>query len=71
MNESKFVEYWNQAEFCYFKAGLVKQPASKQLWINLAHDWVALAESEVPPSAAQSHYRRKEELEPSLAASII
>ena len=68
MNESKFAEYWAQAEFCYFKAGLVRYPASKQLWINLAQDWVALAESEVPPSAVQSYYRRKEQLKPFLVA---
>lgn len=61
-------ENWAQTEFCYFKAGLVRYPASKQLWINLAQDWVALAESEVPPSAVQSYYRRKEQLEPFLVA---
>jgi hypothetical protein len=68
MDESKFAEYWAQAEFCYFKAGLVRYPVSKQLWINLAHDWVALAESEVPPPAAQGYSRRKEQLEPFLVA---
>lgn len=71
MNESKFAEYRNHAEFCYFKAGLVRYPASKQLWINLAQDWVALAESEVPPSAVQSNYLRKEQLASSLIVSII
>ncbi len=68
MAESKFAEYWAQAEFCYFKSGLVKSPASKQLWITLAQDWVALAESEVPPSAVQSYHRRKDQLEPFLVA---
>jgi hypothetical protein len=53
---------------CHFKAGLVGYSASTQLWINLTQDWVALADSEVPPSAVQSYYRRKEQLEPFVVA---
>ena len=55
MYENKFAEYWAQAEYCYFKAGLVGYPASKQLWIQMAQDWIVLAENEVPQSAEHGY----------------
>ena len=48
MSEAKFAEYWSQAEFCYLKAGSAIQPASKQLWIQMAQDWIGMAETLVP-----------------------
>ena len=48
MYEGKFAEYWAQAQFCYFKAEAAKGPASKHLWIQMAQDWIALAETLVP-----------------------
>ena len=63
MNESKFAEYWAQAQFCYFKAEAAKGPASKHLWIQLAQDWIALADA--PVQIADGSI---EELEPFLVA---
>jgi hypothetical protein len=68
MSESKFSEYWAQAQFCYFRAEAAKNPVSQQLWIQLAQDWIALAENLVPQSDQQNYSRRKQELEPFLAA---
>ena len=48
MHESKFSEYWAQAQFCYFRAEAAKSPAAKHLWIQLAQDWIALAENLTP-----------------------
>lgn len=48
MSEARFAEYWAQAEFCYLKAGSAIQPACKQLWIQMAQDWMGMAESLVP-----------------------
>ena len=48
MSEAKFAEYWNQAEFCYLKAGSANQAASKRLWIQMAQDWIGMAETLVP-----------------------
>ena len=48
MSEAKFAEYWNQAEFCYLKAGSANQARSKQLWIQMAQDWIGMAETLVP-----------------------
>ena len=67
MNESKFSEYWAQAQFCYLKAEAAKNPASRQLWIQLGHDWVALSETVISQSD-QIDYRPREELEPFLVA---
>jgi alpha-glucosidase (family GH31 glycosyl hydrolase) len=61
MNESELAEYWAQAELCYFKADAAKYPASKQLWIQLAQDWIALAENLVPQSDQQNNYRQSED----------
>ena len=55
MYDSKFADYWNQAQFCYFKAEAAKGPASKHLWIGMAQDWIALAETMVPPAAYKRH----------------
>lgn len=68
MSESKFSEYWAQAQFCYFRAEGAKNPVSQQLWIQLAQDWIALAENLVPQSDQQNYSRRKQQLEPFLAA---
>ena len=68
MNESKFSEYWAQAQFCYFRAEAAKNPAAKHLWIQLAQDWIALAETLMPQSGQQDDYRATEQVEPFLAA---
>ena len=68
MNEDKFGEYWAQAQFCYFKAEGTKGPASKHLWIQLAQDWIALAEPLLPQSDQQNDYHPKEQLELFLVA---
>ena len=68
MNESKFSEYWAQVQFCYFRAEAAKNPVAKHLWIQLAQDWIALAENLMPQSDQQSDYRASEQLEPSLVA---
>jgi hypothetical protein len=63
MGESTFSEYWDKAQFCYFRAEAAKGPAAKHLWIQLAQDWIALAESSMPQSAPQIDYRPKNQLE--------
>jgi hypothetical protein len=68
MTEGKFTEYWEQAQFCYFRAEAAKGPASKHLWIQLAQDWIALAEPLVPPTDQQNEYRPRELSEPFLVA---
>jgi hypothetical protein len=68
MHESKFSEYWAQAQFCYFRAEAAKNPVTKHLWIQLAQDWIALAENLMPQSDQQGDYRQREQLEPFLAA---
>jgi hypothetical protein len=68
MNESKFSEYWTQAQFCYSKAEAAKYPASKRLWIQLAQDWIALAENLAPQSDQESYYLPRKQLEPFLVA---
>jgi hypothetical protein len=67
MNESKYSEYWAQAQFCYFRAEAAKNPATKHLWIQLAQDWIALAETLLPQSG-RPDYRPTEQLEPFVAA---
>jgi hypothetical protein len=64
MSESTFSEYWDKAQFCYFRAETAKGPASKHLWIQLAQDWIALADSLVPQPAPPIDYRPKDQLEP-------
>ena len=64
MIESTFSEYWNQAQFCYFKAEAAKGPSSKHLWIQMAQDWIAMAEALAPQSDQQNVYRPREEMEP-------
>jgi hypothetical protein len=61
-------EYWAQAQFCYFRAEAAKNPATKHLWIQLAQDWIALAEKLMPQSGQQDDCRPREHVEPFLAA---
>ena len=68
MNQNKFSEYWAQAQFCYSRAEVAKNPASKRLWIQLAQDWIALSQSLVPESDQEYYIRRKQQLEPFLVA---
>ena len=64
MSEYTFSEYWSQAQFCYFKAEAAKGPAAKHLWIQLAQDWIALAEPLVPAQSEQQiEYLPPDELE--------
>ena len=63
MSESTFSEYWAKAQFCYFKAEAAKGPASKHLWIQLAQDWIALADALVPQSEPQIEPRPRDQLE--------
>ena len=74
MSENKFAEYWAQAQMCYFKAEAAKGPVAKHLWIQLAQDWIALADMSV--TQAEQHAgdgpedqpEPLEELEPFLVA---
>lgn len=70
MYDSKFVDYWTQAQFCYFKAEAAKGPAAKHLWIQLAQDWIALADT-LGQSEQQIEDRPRgqlEQMEPFLVA---
>jgi hypothetical protein len=64
MTEGIFAEYWAKAEFCYFRAEAARSPASKRLWIQLAKDWIALAENLAPQSDQRNDSRPAEHLEP-------
>ncbi|MDO8313120.1 MAG: hypothetical protein Q7T25_14390 [Sideroxyarcus sp.] len=64
MTESKFAEYWTQAEACYFKAETAKGPVAKHLWIQLAQDWIALAEPLVPQPDRLIYQVPTKQLEP-------
>ena len=44
MNETTIAEYWTQAQICSARADSPKAHASKQLWMQMAQDWVALAD---------------------------
>ena len=74
MSENKFSEYWDQAQMCYFKAEAAKGPVAKHLWIQLAQDWIALADTSVMQT--EQHFDEGpgdqseplEELEPFLVA---
>jgi hypothetical protein len=68
MNNSKFSEYWAQAQFCYIKADATKYPASKQLWIQLGHDWIALSESVISQSDQENYIPTRKPAEPLLVA---
>ena len=68
MNEHKFAEYWAQAQFCYFKAEAAKGAISKHLWIQLAQDWIALADTSALPSDQEIDYGPTEQPEPYLVA---
>lgn len=68
MHESKFSEYWAQAQFCYFRAEAAKNPASRHLWIQLAQDWIALAEPLVPQADQQTDDRPTKQSELFLVA---
>ena len=67
MHEGKFSEYWAQAQFCYLKAEAAKRPSSKQLWIQLAHDWIGLSEAVISQSD-QMDFGQSEQLELFLVA---
>jgi hypothetical protein len=64
MYDSKFADYWHQAEFCYFKAEAARGPASKHLWIQMAQDWIALAENLVSQTDQAMNYRPEDQSEP-------
>lgn len=64
MYDSKFADYWHQAEFCYFKAEAARGPASKHLWIQMAQDWIALAENLVSQTDQPNNYRPEDQSEP-------
>ena len=74
MREPKFAEYWAQAEACYFKAETAKGPVAKHLWIQLAQDWIALAENVAPQpdtliyEVPTKHLEPLEQMEPFLVA---
>jgi hypothetical protein len=57
MYETKIVEYWAQAQLCSAKADSARATASKQLWMQMAQDWMALAES-LGEETAQNYYRQ-------------
>lgn len=61
MSEAKFTEYWTQAEFCYLKAGSTSQPASRQLWIQMAQDWIGMAETLVPQDTQNDDHMAQSE----------
>ena len=48
-----------------------KYPASKQLWIQLGHDWIALSETVISQSDQEDYIPRKKLLEPFLVAWVI
>ena len=64
MHDSKFADYWNQAQFCYFKAEAARGPISKHLWIQMAQDWIALAETLMPEPDQEISHRSADQLEP-------
>ena len=57
MHEHKIAEYWAQADLCTAKAESSNDPSSKQLWIQMAHDWIALADSLGVNADQQNQYR--------------
>lgn len=57
MREHKMAEYWAQAEVCTEKAELTSDPSAKQLWIQMAHDWIALADQLGVEADRQNRYR--------------
>jgi hypothetical protein len=64
MYDSKFAEYWAQAQMCYFKAEAAKGPASKHLWIEMAQDWIALAQTLVSQPHQRIQYSATDQAEP-------
>ena len=68
MRENNFSENWAQAQMCYFKAEAAKGPVAKHLWIQLAQDWIALAETLVPQPDHQNDHGPTKQLEPFIAA---
>jgi hypothetical protein len=64
MYDGKFADYWNQAQFCYFKAEAARGPISKHLWIQMAQDWIALADNLMPQPDQEISYRPADQLEP-------
>lgn len=57
MYETKIVEYWAQAQLCSAKADSARATASKKLWMQMAQDWMALAES-LGEETPQNYYRQ-------------
>ena len=71
MYDSKFADYWNQAQFCYFKAEAAKGPASRHLWIQIAQDWIALADTLAPQPDQQNDHGATKQPEPIIIAAGI
>lgn len=57
MYETKIVEYWAQAQLCSAKADSARATVSKKLWMQMAQDWMALAES-LGEETPQNYYRQ-------------
>ena len=68
MDASNFSEHWAQAQFCYFRAEVAKNPVIKHLWIQLAQDWIALSQDYAPASDEQVYRRKKQHSRPVLVA---
>jgi hypothetical protein len=68
MTKKNFSAYWAQVEYCNFKAGMVDLPASRQLWIDLAQDWAALAQCQTLPKRERSLLPHQDDREHFLAA---
>lgn len=68
MEKDKFSKYWEQVEYCHFKAGLVDLPVSRQLWNQLAEDWAALAQTQMLPRRQRSLLPVREAWEQNIAA---
>lgn len=61
MYETKIVEYRAQAQLCYAKADSARNHVSKQLWVQMAQDWIVLAESLGPQPDRQDWYHQGED----------
>jgi hypothetical protein len=68
MNEGTVDKYWAKADFCCFRAEAAKNPVSQHIWIQLAQDWIALAENVAPDSDPKIETRPSEGLDPFLVA---
>lgn len=68
MADSEFAEHWSHAQFCYFRAEAAKSPVLKQLWIQLAQDWIALSQNLGPATGQQNFPSMEGRIEPPLVA---